>query len=111
MDINGTSLKFYFYKMKILVPILFCLSLLGQTFAHDPASEMATAAKNFLDSLENPEKKKAHFPFTDKERENWHFFPGSFVKPNGRMGLSVKEMSSPQRTLAQTLLSLSLIHI
>jgi hypothetical protein len=69
--------------MKILVPTLFCLSLLGQTFAHDPASEMTTAAKNFLDSLDDSEKKKAHFPFSDKERENWHFFLEVLLNPMG----------------------------
>ena len=53
MDINETSHKFSFYKMKILVPIFFCLSILGQTFAHDTATEMAIAAKNFLDSLDD----------------------------------------------------------
>ena len=96
--------------MKIIVSLFISLSLWGQSFAHDPASEMATAAKNFLDSLDGSAKKKAFFPFTDKERENWHFFPSSFVSPNGRMGLSVKEMTSPQRTMAQTLLSSALSH-
>ena len=99
-----------YLHMKRFIPILLCLSLGGQIFAHDPATEMTTAAHNFLNSLEEGQKKKAHFPFSDNERENWHFFPGSFVKPNGRMGLSVKEMSSPQRTLAQTLLSSALSH-
>ena len=110
MDIKQRSLKFYFHIMKLFAPILISLSLIGQSFAHDPATEMATAAKNFLDSLDESKKKKATFSFSNKERENWHFFPGSFVQPNGRMGLSVKEMTSPQRTLAQTLLSSALSH-
>ena len=96
--------------MKIFLPFFFYLTLFGQAFAHDAATEMATAAQNFIHALDESKKKKAHFPFSDKERENWHFFPGSFVKPNGRMGLSVKEMSTIQRTLAQTLLSSALSH-
>ena len=72
--------------MKIFLPFFFFLTLFGQAFAHDAATEMATAAQNFIHALDESKKKKAHFPFSDKERENWHFFPGSFVKPNGRMG-------------------------
>ena len=96
--------------MKKILPFLFCLLLNSKVFGHDPASEMATAAENFLASLKDAEKKKAFFPFHHKERENWHFFPGSFVSPNGRMGLAIKEMDSVQRTLAQTLLSTALSH-
>ena len=96
--------------MKIFLPFFFYLTLFGQIFAHDPATEMTTAAQNLLNSLEAGKKKKTHFPFSDKERENWHFFPGNFIQPNGRMGLPVKEMSSLQRTLAQTLLSSALSH-
>ena len=110
MDIEARSHKFYSDIMKLLALTLFSLSILGQSFAHDPATEMATAAKNFLDSLDESKKKKATFSFSNKERENWHFFPGSFIQPNGRKGLSVKEMTSPQRTLAQTLLSSALSH-
>ena len=110
MDIEARSHKFYSDIMKLLALTLFSLSILGQSIAHDPATEMATAAKNFLGSLDESKKKKATFSFSNKERENWHFFPGSFIQPNGRKGLSVKEMTSPQRTLAQTLLSSALSH-
>ena len=96
--------------MKKILPFLFCLLLNSKVFGHDPASEMATAAENFLESLEDAKKKKAFFPFNHKDRENWHFFPGSFISPNGRMGLAIKEMDSVQRTLAQTLLSTALSH-
>ena len=96
--------------IKITLTTFSCLCILFQAFAHDPATEMASAAQNFLNSLENDQKKKAFYPFRNKERENWHFFPGNFIQPNGRMGLPVKEMTSPQRTLAQTLLSSALSH-
>ena len=96
--------------MKVLTSLIFSLFLLGQVFAHEPASEMATAAQNFLASLDSDKKKNTLFAWTDKERENWHFFPGTFVKPNGRKGLPIKDMTSIQRTLAQTLLSTSLSH-
>ena len=96
--------------MKVLISLILCLFLLGQVFANDPASDMATAANTFLDSLDSDKKKKTLFAWADKERENWHFFPGTFIKPNGRMGLSFKDMNSAQRTLAHTLLGSALSH-
>jgi hypothetical protein len=110
MDNNIKSFNFYLSMIKSMLTLLCCLTISIQTFAHDPATEMAKAAENFLNSLDDTKKKKAFYPFMNKERENWHFFPGNFIQPNGRMGLSVKEMTSPQRTLAQTLLSSALSH-
>ena len=63
------------------------------------SSEMATAAKRFLDSLSPEQLDTAGFAFTDNERVNWHFIP----KP--RKGLTLKDMSDDQRTLAKALLS------
>ena len=56
--------------MKRFIPSLLCLSMLGQIFAHDPATEMTTAAHNFLNSLEEGQKKKAHFPYYFKTEES-----------------------------------------
>ena len=63
--------------MKLL--LLISLSLLGwvsnaYAYAQDPATDMAIAAKRFLQSLDPNTKSKAHFKFIDEERENWHFF-------------------------------------
>ena len=96
--------------MKVLISFILSLFLVGQGFANDPASDMATAANHLLDSLDSNKRKKALFAWADKERENWHFFPGTFIKPNGRMGLSFKDMNSAQRTLAHTLLGSALSH-
>jgi len=63
------------------------------------AEEMAQAAKNFLADLTPEQKEKAQFQFTDDERRNWHFIP------RARKGLPVKEMTQPQRLLAQALLA------
>ena len=54
---NSTSLH-----MKRFITILLCLSLWGQIFAHDPATEMTTAAHNFLNSLEEGKKKENTIP-------------------------------------------------
>ena len=96
--------------MKVLISFILSLFLVGQGFANDPASDMATAANHLLDSLDSDKRNKALFAWADKERENWHFFPGTFIKPNGRMGLSFKDMNSAQRTLAHTLLGSALSH-
>jgi hypothetical protein len=60
---------------------------------------MAEAAKNFLAALTPEQKTKATYEFQDEERFDWHFIP----KP--RKGLPFKEMTSPQRLLAQALLN------
>jgi hypothetical protein len=67
--------------------------------AHRPAAEsMADAAKNFLSSLEEPQRAKATFKLQDDERLNWHFIPKE------RLGLKLSEMNGAQRHLAYALL-------
>tara|TARA_B100000212_G_scaffold265963_1_gene205479 strand:+ start:2370 stop:3962 length:1593 start_codon:yes stop_codon:yes gene_type:complete len=97
--------------MKNLSTVIFAALFLARgLLAHDPASDMASAATRFLESLGSKEKEKTFFPFGSDERENWHFFPGSFVKPDGRKGLSIKEMSPSQKILAHGLLGSALSH-
>jgi hypothetical protein len=62
------------------------------------ASQMAQSASSFLASLSADQRAKAVFTFDDEERLNWHFVP------RVRKGLPLKEMSEPQRALAQALL-------
>src|SRR5436309_12199451 len=82
------------------VTLLFCYQLLAlPVFAASPALDMAEAANNFLAALTPEQKAKAVFDFKDDQRFDWHFIP----KP--RKGLPFKEMTSPQRLLAQALLS------
>jgi len=66
------------------------ISALAQT----PGSRMAVSADRFLDSLDDAQKQKATFKFDDAERLNWHFIPRE------RKGLSIKEMTPAQRSLA-----------
>jgi hypothetical protein len=60
---------------------------------------MAEAATHFLAALTPDQKAKAVYEFKDDQRLDWHFIP----KP--RKGLPFSEMTSPQRLLAQALLS------
>jgi hypothetical protein len=97
--------------MKSFLPYLLAFAFASvQINAHDPASDMAYAAKRFLQSLDAETKEKAHFTFKNKERENWHFFPGPFIRPDGRQGLSLKDMNPAQKILAHGLLGSALSH-
>ena len=97
--------------MKLLTIVTLFLALLGKAFAHDPATDMATAAQRFILSLDDKAKKEAVFSWKDKERERWHFVPGNFIKPNGkRLGLTLGNMKPAQRTLAHALLASGLSH-
>ena len=97
--------------MKILTILALFFALLGKAFAHDPATDMATAAQRFILSLDDKAKKEAVFSWKDKERERWHFVPGNFIKPNGkRLGLTLGNMKPAQRTLAHALLASALSH-
>ncbi len=77
---------------------LLCV-LLGPAHAHDPEEDMAEAAKNFLASLDEAQKKAAVFEFKADERENFHFVP------KDRQGLPVKAMKPEQLPLAYALLN------
>lgn len=79
----------------LLVGGVFWLSAWAQT----PGNRMAAAADRFLDALEPAQKDKATFKFDDAERVNWHFIPRE------RKGLSIKEMTPAQRSLAFGLVS------
>ena len=63
---------------------------------------MARAANALLAALSSDQRAKAAFAFADAERINWHFIPRE------RLGLPLKEMTPPQRTLAMRLLETAL---
>lgn len=66
------------------------------------AAEMADAANAFLTSLDEDEAKKARFPFTPDERENWNFVPTK------RNGIPLEELTEEQTDLARKLLKTAL---
>lgn len=85
-------------RMKFIIPLL---ALTASTFAHDANVEMAKAATAFLSALTSDQKTEATFPFKTEEKDertNWHFIPRE------RKGLTIKEMTEPQRVLARALL-------
>jgi hypothetical protein len=62
---------------------------------------MAVAASALLGSLTPEQRAKATFAFDSSERTRWHFIPTETFPRNG---LTIKEMSEPQRKLAHDLL-------
>ncbi|MEZ5301563.1 MAG: DUF3500 domain-containing protein [Verrucomicrobiales bacterium] len=68
------------------------------------AAEMADAADNFLDALDETQRAKATFALEADERGNWHYIPKQ------RNGLPLKEMRDDQRALAHALLSSGMSH-
>ena len=72
---------------------------------------MAVAAERFLDALDEKERKQAVYEMSDDQRQNWHFLPDKFIKPDGvRYGLPLEQMSAGQRVLAYALLSAGMSH-
>src|SRR3954462_2830631 len=78
----------------------------GSTIAADrSAAAMATGASKFLRGLTPEQRQRAAFAFDGDERLHWHFIP---TETFPRKGLTIKEMSQPQRTLARALLQTGL---
>jgi hypothetical protein len=79
---------------------------LGLTRDVEPSpAVMAAAATKFLESLTPEQRAQATFAFHSDERTHWHFIPTDLFPRNG---LTVKQMSQPQRLLAHELLKAGL---
>ncbi len=66
---------------------------------------MASTATALLASLNAEQKSQASFAFDSEERTRWHFIPTEMFP---RKGLTIKEMSEPQRRAAHELLKAGL---
>jgi len=74
-------------------------------------SVMADAANAFLASLTPEQRERAAFDFKDDERYFWHFIPSADIPKRynrPRKGLPLREMTPPQKHLAQALLNAGL---
>src|ERR1044071_4297098 len=73
--------------------------------AERSSSAMADAAHAFLASLTPEQRQQAVFPFESDERTHWNFIP---TETFPRKGLTVKDMTEPQRALAHNLMKAGL---
>jgi len=84
-----------------------CVALwfVGIRAAERSAAAMATAGDAFLKSLTPEQRRQVSFPFDSDERLHWHFIPTDMFPRNG---LTIKQMTLPQRELARKLLEAGL---
>lgn len=82
-------------KIIIFILIIFTSGLFAfQLFNDDPIIQ-------FLNSLDDKQKKITQLSFEDPSRNFWHFFPGTMVD---RAGIRLKELNTNQKDLAFKLL-------
>jgi Protein of unknown function (DUF3500) len=77
----------------------------GLVAAERSSAAMASAATSFLTSLSPEQRQKATFAFESDERQHWHFIPSEGFP---RKGLTLKEMTEPQRERVRGLLKAGL---
>jgi len=66
--------------------------------AESAGQALADAATRWLTALDDGQRSKARFPFSDPQRLDWHYVP------RGRQGLALKDMTASQRELAKAVL-------
>jgi len=115
-------LKTYHFISGLALMTSFCISLtIGKQASAEPAkaqqaqfsrasAEMASVAKRWLASLTKEQRAKATFKMDDEERSKWHFVPDFVIKPDGRKGLTIGQMTPQQRIFALTLPATALSH-
>jgi hypothetical protein len=69
------------------------------------AASMSGAADKWLKSLSDEQRQRAAYAFDSDERLKWHFIPNEMFPRNG---VTIKEMSEPQRALARDLIKTGL---
>jgi hypothetical protein len=69
------------------------------------AASMSGAADKWLKSLSDDQRQRAAYAFDSEERLKWHFIPNEMFPRNG---VTIKEMSEPQRAFARDLIKTGL---
>ncbi len=99
---NTLSLK----SLRVIGVFVVICSSLASASAQTATSRIVNAANAFLLTLDAKQKQSVLFALSDeKQRANWSNLPVSFAP---RAGLSLKEMTSAQRTAAMALVSSAL---
>jgi hypothetical protein len=69
------------------------------------AASMSGAADKWLKSLSDDQRQRAAYAFDSEERLKWHFIPNEMFPRNG---VTIKEMTEPQRAFARDLIKTGL---
>jgi hypothetical protein len=93
-------LRFPLFLLLVVAPLLTILAAAERS----PAT-MSAAANRWLASLTAEQRQKGTFPFDGTERSHWGFVPTEIFQRNG---LTIKEMTEPQRKLAHDMLKAGL---
>jgi len=94
--------------LRLAVPAVALLLLTSAHYKVNSPVVMAETAKAFLASLTPEQVAKAKLDFASERRLFWHFVPDSNYEQHyksGRPGLTLRDMTPPQRHMAQALLS------
>jgi hypothetical protein len=86
----------------------FVIALVAAYSSPSPESLMAETASRLVESLTAAQAANTLFPFDDRERFKWHYFPERGFKleyGHDRRGMMFKEMDPKQRHLAYALLA------
>ena len=87
----------------VALAVLLALPSLAVAQQTAPTAEIVRAANTFLATLSSEQRQKVLYSFNDAaQRARWSNFPTGFV-PRG--GISLKQMSAPQREAAMKLLA------
>ena len=95
-------------KIRLLALTVLAVAAAG-AYQRTTEQSMQSAAEAWLASLNNEQRAKATFEFSNSDqRETWHFVPGNnfaqtYKRP--RLGLTFIDMAPEQRHLADTLLA------
>jgi hypothetical protein len=88
-------------RVIVLLAMIGASALGAAVVSHRAVAEMAAAANQFLASLSADQRGRATFSFESDERMRWHFIPNEMFP---RKGISLKELTPEQRTVAHGLL-------
>jgi len=95
-------------RLSLAAALVAALAVGSMVAAERSSANMAGAAAKLLASLTPEQRQEGAFAFASDERFHWHFIPTGPSPMFPRNGLTIKEMSEPQRKLALDLLKTGL---
>lgn len=97
--------RFRSARLLLAIGVVVALPIGALVASARTASNMASAANKFLESLTPEERQQAALPLDGGDATHWHFIPNEMFP---RKGLQMKAMTEAQRTLAHDLLKTGL---